>query len=152
MGKKVKKLKIKSSILFFVVLGLNTVVLGQNVFVCGDIQLNLDSMIVNQCSNDQKEGVWVNKRNSGELHSIITYRAGIKNGLFISFYRSGYTKVIGCYKEDKKHGLFTRYPWRWRRFEKIINYTNDTIVSVDKVKYPVFPPNLLYKKKCPCFN
>ncbi len=53
---------------------------------------------------NEKEGKWENRFSDGVLHSIVTYREGLKHGLHEEYLENGGILKRGFYSEDKEDG------------------------------------------------
>ena len=140
------------SSLFFLLFAFNNSILwAQKVYICEGFTYNIDSLEVNRFQNGFKEGVWIDKDTKGNLRSLVTYRESVKNGLYIEFYQSGKVKNKGCYADGKKDGYFSYYPRKGPK-KRLDRFEMDILIKSHKMEYPVFPPGLLLKEKCPCFD
>ncbi len=139
-----------SSLYFFLFAFNSSILLAQKVYICEGVTYNIDSLVVNRFQNDFKEGVWIDKGKKGNLRSLVTYRGNVKNGLYIEFYQSGKVKNKGCYVDGKRDGYFSYYPRKGPK-KRLDRFEMDTLIKSHKMEYPVFPPDLLLKEKCPCF-
>ncbi len=72
----------------------------------GELEIPLPS---SEVQSSKKDGLIVNRYDSGEVLEEVTYEGGARNGPYRAFYESGQVWSEGEYRNNKKHGLFTVY-------------------------------------------
>jgi len=60
--------------------------------------------------DDKKHGVWIYYYESGDLHEIVTYKDGLKDGDYEN-YQWGRKNHEGSYTKDNRDGYWIWYTW-----------------------------------------
>jgi len=76
---------------------------------CSIIEYNM-SKRYNRTNNDRKKtGLWLEFYANGNKKSIVSYKNGLKNGIFIKYHENGVVEIKKYYKKDKLHGIAKYY-------------------------------------------
>jgi len=108
----------------------------------GNIEKEEHFSYCNQISKKYKNDDWDNKFRengyqyeyfeNGNLHTLTSYKCGLKDGVYKKFDEDGWLSESGYYKEDDRHGLWFDYylDEEWSSITKTVYFNGKKVVEI----------------------